>query len=162
MLKTGRHYAGWENLKIRGIEPDLERHSLAMSRADFFGLSLRIDPCVAEDLPLPTNSVDAVVSTCTLCTVDDPQKTLAQVRRVPALPGQDRMWPFGIIWAATRHIMIPKSRFRLGLGVQPAARSPLTVTGVFLCYHELELVRVRTVMMTMMFTAGCRPAGERN
>ena len=82
MLKTGRHYAGWENLKIRGIEPDLERHSLAMSRADFFGLSLRIDPCVAEDLPLPTNSVDAVVSTCTLCTVDDPQKTLAEVKRL--------------------------------------------------------------------------------
>jgi ubiquinone/menaquinone biosynthesis C-methylase UbiE len=51
-----------------------------VSRAAVCGLSLA---CRAEHLDaLPPHSADAVVSTCTLCSVDDVQKTLAQVRRV--------------------------------------------------------------------------------
>lgn len=36
----------------------------------------------AEALPLPDASVDAVVSTLVLCTVKDPQRALAEIRRV--------------------------------------------------------------------------------
>ena len=36
----------------------------------------------AEALPLPDASVDTVVSTLVLCTVDDPARSLAEVRRV--------------------------------------------------------------------------------
>ena len=75
-------YAGWGTLELVGIEPDPEKHSVALSRAGLFGLRLSICHIVAESLPLHANSVDAVVSTCTLCTVDDVPKTLAEVKRV--------------------------------------------------------------------------------
>ena len=73
-------YAGWENVQVLGLEPDTSKHAEAVSRAALCGLSLA---CRAEHLDaLPPHSADAVVSTYTLCSVDDPQKTLAQVRRV--------------------------------------------------------------------------------
>ena len=73
-------YAGWENVQVLGLEPDTSKHAEAISRADLYELSLT---CRAEHLDaLPPHSADAVVSTCTLCSVDDVQKTLAQVRRV--------------------------------------------------------------------------------
>ena len=74
------YYAGWDNLQVLGIEPDVRKHSEAVSRAARCGLSLA---CRAEHLDaLPPQSADAVVSTCTLCSVDDPQQTLAEVQRV--------------------------------------------------------------------------------
>ena len=73
------YYAGWD-VQIIGIEPDSSKHAEAISRADLYELSLT---CRAEHLDaLPPHSADAVVSTCTLCSVEDPQQTLAQVRRV--------------------------------------------------------------------------------
>jgi ubiquinone/menaquinone biosynthesis C-methylase UbiE len=36
----------------------------------------------AEELPLPSDSVDTVVSTMVLCTVPDPEAALAEIRRV--------------------------------------------------------------------------------
>ncbi len=73
------YYKGWD-VQVLGLEPDTSKHAEAMSRAALCGLSLA---CRAEHLDaLPPHSADAVVSTCTLCSVDDVQKTLAQVRRV--------------------------------------------------------------------------------
>jgi ubiquinone/menaquinone biosynthesis C-methylase UbiE len=73
------YYAGWD-VQIIGIEPDTSKHAEAVSRAALCALNL---DCRAEHLDaLPPHSADAVVSTCTLCSVDDPQQTLAQVRRV--------------------------------------------------------------------------------
>lgn len=77
---NARLYAGWENVLVLGLEPDSSKHAQAMSSAAVCGLDLA---CRAEHLDaLPPHSADAVVSTCTLCSVDDVQKTLAQVRRV--------------------------------------------------------------------------------
>ena len=73
------YYKGWD-VQVLGLEPDSSKHAEAMSRAAVCGLDLA---CRAEHLDaLPPHSADAVVSTCTLCSVDDVQKTLAQVRRV--------------------------------------------------------------------------------
>jgi SAM-dependent methyltransferase len=73
------YYAGWD-VQIIGIEPDTSKHAEAVSRAALYRLNL---DCRAEHLDaLPPHSADAVVSTCTLCSVEDPQQTLAQVRRV--------------------------------------------------------------------------------
>jgi ubiquinone/menaquinone biosynthesis C-methylase UbiE len=80
LFPNARLYAGWENVQVLGLEPDASKHAEAMSRAAVCGLDLA---CRAEHLDaLPPHSADAVVSTCTLCSVDDVQKTLAQVRRV--------------------------------------------------------------------------------
>jgi ubiquinone/menaquinone biosynthesis C-methylase UbiE len=74
------YYMNWKNVQVLGLEPDSSKHAEAMSRAAVCRLDLA---CRAEHLDaLPPHSADAVVSTCTLCSVDDVQKTLAQVRRV--------------------------------------------------------------------------------
>jgi len=91
------YYAGWENVQIIGIEPDPSRHAEAMSRAALCGLSLRMYTSRGEHLDImPPNSADAIVSTCTLCTVDDPQKTLAEVKRVLRADG---------VFAFLEHVM---------------------------------------------------------
>ena len=41
----------------------------------------------AEDLPLPSGSIDTVVSTWSLCTIPDALKALREARRVLALGG---------------------------------------------------------------------------
>ncbi|MBE7557906.1 class I SAM-dependent methyltransferase [bacterium] len=43
---------------------------------------------VAEHLPFPDACFDAVVSTCTLCTVRDPAMTLEEIARVLVRPGR--------------------------------------------------------------------------
>jgi ubiquinone/menaquinone biosynthesis C-methylase UbiE len=74
------YYMNWKNVQVLGLEPDTSKHAEAVSRAALCALNL---DCRAEHLDaLPPHSADAVVSTCTLCSVDDVQKTLAQVRRV--------------------------------------------------------------------------------
>jgi ubiquinone/menaquinone biosynthesis C-methylase UbiE len=45
-------------------------------------LQAQILDATAECLPLPDASVDSVVSTLVLCTVDDPTRALAEIRRV--------------------------------------------------------------------------------
>lgn len=105
-------YAGWGNLELVGIEPDPEKHSVALSRAGLFGLRLRICHSVAESLPLHANSVDAVVSTCTLCTVDDVPKTLAEVKRVLHARG---------VFAFLEHVL---SETDAGLAARQRAATP--------------------------------------
>jgi ubiquinone/menaquinone biosynthesis C-methylase UbiE len=45
-------------------------------------LHAQIIDTTAESLPLPDASVDHVISTLVLCTVDDPAQALAEIRRV--------------------------------------------------------------------------------
>ena len=90
------YYMGW-NAQIIGIDPNTSRHAEAMSRAALCGLSLRMYTSRGEHLDImPPNSADAIVSTCTLCTVDDPQKTLAEVKRVLRADG---------VFAFLEHVM---------------------------------------------------------
>lgn len=55
-------------------------------RPDRSGCTVTVAP--AEALPLPTGSVDTVVSTLVLCTVPDPAEALREVERVLAPGGQ--------------------------------------------------------------------------
>jgi ubiquinone/menaquinone biosynthesis C-methylase UbiE len=49
---------------------------------------VRTSDAPAEALPFPDGSFDVVVSTLVLCTVDDPGRALAEVRRVLAPGGR--------------------------------------------------------------------------
>lgn len=70
------------HLNILGIKPDVQRHALAMAAAEKNGLHLRIINCCAEELPFEDCSIDTVVNTNTLCTVQDPARALQEVKRV--------------------------------------------------------------------------------
>jgi SAM-dependent methyltransferase len=107
------YYAGWKNVQVLGIEPNPSKHAEAMSRAALCGLSLRMYPGRGEHLDaLPPNSADAIVSTCTLCTVDDPQKTLAEVKRVLRADG---------VFAFLEHV---RSESDEGLAARQAEATP--------------------------------------
>lgn len=77
-------------IDILGIDPNDAMASFATRAAADAGLgadaaaavSLRTAHGVAEALPLADGSVDAVVCTLTLCSVRDPRRALAEVRRV--------------------------------------------------------------------------------
>ncbi len=64
------------------VEPDPHMRRRAAARARRLGLKLELLPAAAEALPFPDASFDAVASFLVLCTVDDPARALAEVRRV--------------------------------------------------------------------------------
>lgn len=65
-----------------GVEPNPHSRAHLMAAAASFWRSVRLLDGVAERLPLPDASVDAVVSSLVLCSVSDPQLALAEIRRV--------------------------------------------------------------------------------
>jgi len=73
-----------KGLDIVGVDPNSSMSSYAQDNARLYGLSssLRTVNGVAEDLPFADGSVDAIVTTLTLCSVVDQTKALSEIRRV--------------------------------------------------------------------------------
>jgi ubiquinone/menaquinone biosynthesis C-methylase UbiE len=69
-----------------GLEPDAKRRAELATRASEWKHASEPLDARAESIPLPDASVDAVVGTYVLCSVDDPAAVLAEVRRV-LVPG---------------------------------------------------------------------------
>jgi ubiquinone/menaquinone biosynthesis C-methylase UbiE len=69
-----------------GLEPDAKRRAELATRAREWKHASEPLDARAESIPLPDHSVDAVVGTYVLCSVDDPATVLAEVRRV-LVPG---------------------------------------------------------------------------
>jgi ubiquinone/menaquinone biosynthesis C-methylase UbiE len=63
-------------------EPDPHMAAKLRKRAGSLALNARVIEAPAEELPFDDASVDTVVSTLVLCTVQNPQQTLAEVSRV--------------------------------------------------------------------------------
>ena len=75
-------YDPWSVDRVIGLDPSTTSFRKAMRRAatldfpvDYLGLS-------GESIPLPDDSVDTVLLTYTLCSIADPGKALAEMRRV--------------------------------------------------------------------------------
>lgn len=68
--------------KLIAFEPNPFVHARLREAAAGRGVELDLRRLPAETLDLPDASADAVVSTLVLCTVDDPARVLAEVRRV--------------------------------------------------------------------------------
>jgi len=65
-----------------GIEPNPFVHAHLLERADRLGLSAEVRLAHADATQLPSGSVDAVIGTLVLCSVDDVDETLAEVKRI--------------------------------------------------------------------------------
>ena len=63
-------------------EPDPHMAAKLRKRAGFLSLDVRVVQAPAEKLPFDDASVDTVVSTLVLCTVQNPHQALAEVARV--------------------------------------------------------------------------------
>ncbi len=69
-------------------EPDRPMHSRLEQRVRRSGRNARVVDAPAERLPFPDGSVDTVVSTFVLCTVDAPELALREIARVLRPDGQ--------------------------------------------------------------------------
>lgn len=75
------HYPdGLEDLVLTEPEPGMRRK--LTSKVSRLGLAARIVDAPAERLPFAHASVDTVVSTLVLCTVDDPERALCEIARI--------------------------------------------------------------------------------
>jgi SAM-dependent methyltransferase len=68
--------------EVLAIEPEPYLRRLALAAARQAPVPTRVAGGVAEALPAPDATVDAVVASLVLCTVADPVRALAEVRRV--------------------------------------------------------------------------------
>ncbi|MDO8477742.1 MAG: class I SAM-dependent methyltransferase [Candidatus Rokubacteria bacterium] len=68
--------------QVLAAEPDPYMLARARRRARALGLSVTFLPDAAESLPLEAASVDAVLATLVLCTVEDPARALHEIRRI--------------------------------------------------------------------------------
>ncbi len=68
--------------RVIAIEPNLAMHDRLRKRAAGRGIDLELLAVSCETLPLASGSVDDVVCSLVLCTVDDPRAALAEIRRV--------------------------------------------------------------------------------
>mgnify|MGYP005839742865 CR=1 FL=1 len=65
-----------------GVEPNPYMHPYLLRRAAQLGRAVDLRLGVAEELPVDDACQDAVVATLVLCSVQDPQRVLAEVLRV--------------------------------------------------------------------------------
>ncbi len=87
---TGLNVAHYRNEVAELIltEPDASMRRLLARRLERSGRAAQIVDAPAERLPLADGSVDTVVSTLVLCTVENPERTLAEIARVLRPDGQ--------------------------------------------------------------------------
>ncbi|HEX6338919.1 MAG TPA: class I SAM-dependent methyltransferase [Jiangellaceae bacterium] len=99
--------------QLYAVEPNLRMYAKLRERAAAAGVPLTLLGTGAEAIPLPDESVDEVICTLVLCTVPDPERVLAEVRRVLRPGGKFRF---------AEHVAAEPGSFRYR--VQRALRRP--------------------------------------
>jgi SAM-dependent methyltransferase len=84
---------------VIAVEPNAHAHASLRAAAARHRVTVDVRAAVAERLPVPDASVDAVISSLVLCTVADPARALAEVRRV--------LRPGGRFWSV-EHVAAPQ------------------------------------------------------
>jgi ubiquinone/menaquinone biosynthesis C-methylase UbiE len=82
------HYRGDAVDELMLTEPEPGMRRKLARRLERHGCTARISDDPAERLPVADDSVDTVVSTLVLCTVDDPESALREIARVLRPGGQ--------------------------------------------------------------------------
>lgn len=98
---------------LYAVEPSVRMHEPLRRRCAAAGVQLTILSTGAEEIPLPDASVDEVISSLVLCTVADPDRVIAEVRRVLRPGGRFRF---------VEHVAAPQRSVRGR--VQRAIRRP--------------------------------------
>ncbi len=78
---AGNNFLHYKNIsKLYALEPSPELVAIAKQQQTPFPVEYLVTG--AEAIPLPDDSVDTVVSTWTLCSVDNPEAVLSEIKRV--------------------------------------------------------------------------------
>jgi ubiquinone/menaquinone biosynthesis C-methylase UbiE len=79
----GYNFALYKNIsKLYALEPSKELTDIAKTRSNSLVFPVEFLDAGAENIPLPDQSVDTVISTWTLCSVSDPRKVLQEIKRI--------------------------------------------------------------------------------
>ena len=68
--------------EVIACEPDPAYRRRLLRRVPEAQVQVRVVECPAEQLSLPSHSVDTVISMLTLCSVDDPARAVSEIARV--------------------------------------------------------------------------------
>lgn len=80
---TGLNFPHYVQAKeVTALEPDSSMREQSLIRADHAKVPIRVITGRAEQLPFQNNEFDVIVGTLVLCSVTDPIKALAEMRRV--------------------------------------------------------------------------------
>lgn len=84
---------------VIALEPNLHMHSYLRAAAARHGVTVDVRAGVAERIPMADESVEAVIASLVLCSVADPPRALAEIRRV--------LRPGGRFWCI-EHVAAPE------------------------------------------------------
>jgi SAM-dependent methyltransferase len=91
------------------VEPEAQLRDLALERAEALGMHAAVIDGQAEQLPVESDSFDAVVSTLVLCSVEDQDRALAEMHRI-LKPG-GRLWCLEHVASGNRLIHLGERAF---------------------------------------------------
>ncbi|WP_288105822.1 class I SAM-dependent methyltransferase [Limnobacter sp.] len=84
-IGTGLNMRFYDSKKVKsvlGLDPAMQMHRLARRRIQQAGLDVQLLGLSANSIPLDDHSIDTIVMTYTLCSIDDPVPALREMRRV--------------------------------------------------------------------------------
>lgn len=129
---------------ITAAEPDPFMARRARERAKRVGLPIELKEAPAEALPFGDETFDTVVATLVLCSVRDPAKALAEVRRVLRPGGELRFYehvrydhPFGAFW---QDMATPIWRW-IGGGCHPNRDTVRAIREAGFIIREMEITK---------------------
>lgn len=97
-----------------GLEPDAARRQELSERMRGWGHDHAPLASGAESIPLPDDSIDAILGTYVMCSVKDPEAVLAEVRRVLVPGGRvvfiEHVLAATVLGRAVQHAGTPVSR----------------------------------------------------
>ncbi|MEX2029305.1 MAG: class I SAM-dependent methyltransferase [Candidatus Paceibacterota bacterium] len=104
--------------KFYALDPSVSLHELAKQNIEKVSFLVEHIQASAEKIPLPDSSVDAVVSTWTMCSIPDIDAALGEVRRVLKPEGKFAFIEHGkspkIFWQTLQNIITPISKLFTG------------------------------------------------
>ncbi|MCC5576294.1 class I SAM-dependent methyltransferase [Microtetraspora sp. AC03309] len=134
------HYREAERVVV--AEPDPAMRQRLRRRKREASVPVEISSACGEELPYPDASFDAVVSTLVLCSVDDLNRTLAEVRRVLRLTGTfvfcEHVRDTGMR-GRIQDLLTPLWR-RIGAGCRPNRRTQAAIEQADLVVHHIETI----------------------
>ena len=141
-----------EGVNYVAIDPDPYMIERARRHASEQGREVDIRQAPAEELPFADDSFDTVVTTLTLCSVQDLQRSFAEVRRVLRPGGEFRFWehvrPEGRVSGKLADFITPAWR-RIGAGCHPNRRTVEELRSAGFEVTELRSFRSGLVPMVM-------------
>lgn len=116
---SGSNLPFYKNIsQLYALEPSQELINLAKQRAKNLPFAIQFLNTPAENIPLPDNSVDSVVSTWVLCSVAEPEKVLEEIKRVLRPGGRFIFIDHGIspnpLIAFLQYISTPVTKYLAG------------------------------------------------